>query len=96
MPSLYDPETITLATLEEIPEELQPLQKALKQFLKVNSPNWSASSLANFLGMDVHTLKAFAGKEFRNFNSEKAHTILVLRPIEHAEIDAMKVKACLL
>lgn len=92
----YDPETITLATLEEIPEELVPLRDSLRQFLRVNSKHWSASNLANFLGMDVHTLKAFAGKEFKDFNSEKAHTILVLRPLEHAEIDSAKAKACLL
>ena len=94
MTSNYDPETITLATLEEIPEELQPLQKALKQFLKVNSQHWSASSLANFLGMDVHTLKAFAGNT--KYNTERAHTILVLRPIGTAEIDEAKLSACLL
>lgn len=83
----YDPETMTLATLDEIPEELVPLQQALRKFLANSSEHWSASSLSNFLGMDVHTLKRFINVPF---SQTRAHTILVLRPIEDAEIDSIK------
>lgn len=83
----YDPETMTLATLDEIPEELVPLQKALKKFIANSAEHWSASSLANFLGMDVHTLKAFVKVPF---SQTRAHTILVLRPIEDAPNDELK------
>ena len=82
--SAYDPETITLATLDSIPEELVPLQKALKKFLKQNSQHWSMSSLANFLGSDVHVLKKFIGHV--KVQDEKAHTILVLHPISEAHL----------
>lgn len=86
----YDPETMTLATLDEIPEELVPLQKALRKFLSNSAEHWSASSLSNFLGMDVHTLKAFCKVPF---SQTRAHTILVLRPIEDAEMDSVKYNA---
>lgn len=80
--STYDPDTIALATLDVIPEELEPLQKALKQFLRVNSQYWTMASLANFLGADVHVLKRFLGPV--KVGEEKAHTILVLHPISEA------------
>lgn len=80
--SNYDPETITLASLEEVPEELVPLQKALRQFLQVNSKYWSMSSLANFLSIDIHILKRLVGHV--GVGTEKAHTILILKPITEA------------
>lgn len=81
--SNYDPETITLASLEEVPEELVPLQKALRQFLQVNSKYWSMSSLANFLSIDIHILKRLVGRV--GVGTEKAHTILILKPITEAK-----------
>lgn len=85
--SNYDPETMTLATLDEIPEELKGLQRELKKFVANSAKHWSASSLSNFLGMDVHTLRRFVKVPF---SSTRAHTILVLRPIEAAEEDALR------
>jgi len=83
----YDPDTMTLTTLDEIPEELVPLQQALRKFIANSAEHWSASSLANFLGMDVHTLKRFVRVPF---SQTRAHTILVLRPIEDAEVDSLR------
>jgi len=83
----YDPETMTLATLDEIPEELLGLQRELKKFIANSAHHWSASSLANFLGINIHVLKAFVKVPF---SADRAHTILVLRPIEDAEEDALR------
>lgn len=95
-PPDYDPEIISVASLEDAPSELKELQSAIKKFLNVNAKHWSASTLSQFLGIDIHTLKALAGNSFKDFNTERAHTILVLKPIEDAEIDNIKFQGNLL
>lgn len=90
----YDPDTIPIASMDNPPEELLPLREHLKNFLKVNAKHWSAATLAQFLGIDIHTLKALAGKT--TFNTEKAHTVLVLKPIADAEADQIKYQSNLI
>jgi hypothetical protein len=85
----YEPDIIELATLDDLPEELQELRVYLREFLKVNKDKWSLSTLARFLNTDSLTLsKLLPFRELQGFNS-KAQTILVLKPRSDLEQDEL-------
>lgn len=86
----YEPDIITLASLDDFSPELLELREYLRAFIKKNKPKWSISALARFLNTDPYTLaQILPVTELQGFNEHKAQTILVLKPradLEHDEL----------
>ena len=85
----YDPENIELI-LDNPPPELIGMRRDLSKFLKNNAKYWSIHSLAKFLGTSTATLsKLVYLPDFKLFNTQKAQTILILKPRASLEVDAI-------
>ena len=85
----FDPEYLNIVALQdsELPPDLLKLKQDTRAFIKTNSKYWSATTIAQFLGLDIETVQGISPQT--NFKTN-VHNILIVKPLEDAEFDSMK------
>jgi len=90
----YDPDILEFVAEEKIPDELKQFKKQLTMFLRQSAKYYSIGTLARFLGTDSSTLrKLMTPKDYKEINTKRAQTILVLKPIDEADSDYLRFQA---
>jgi hypothetical protein len=91
----FDPEYLDILNLaeEDLPADILKLKQDTRTFIQNNCKYWSASTIAQFLGIDLAMVHSLSPQTTFKTN---IHNVLIVKPLADAEYDSLRAQGGLI